>query len=650
MADTTDQFPGLNSYIFWGDPTQGLTYEQLKQRRQIAAVLAGRTRDYPTTIGKGLTYLGESIGQGLLDRRLDAAEKAVRTEDAAAAKKAYEPPETGAKTPPPTVGPRAELDTSSPALAEDTALSRSQIADALTGGAQQSRPAGPEPIRMAGLGRPDVMPQAAPYESNYAGASPAGPGASLAEPPDQSPPAPSAQPQATPGPGPAGTPSPAPVGGGVPPGAQMMSPGSMPQGAVPPDAQTTQPPVSRSMLADAAMANPNFNLDAGQKPPAGPQLAQVGGFGPGAMGAPPPGAGMAQPPRPGIPGLKPMPPPPPPPNTDPNARQGMTPGFKPPTEAQFNEAFGSPPPQVSQYTPDEQRRILKQQTIVNDPYRSDNARAIAAAEIKRIDAERQTRFERETKAYDEKVGTRKTQYEDMRAKAEEQYKANTDPTKVGEYNRAVVDNELSVRAGGAPAAEVRKQLDAELEDVRKAVRRQAEYQQVRDAINKGVITGSFADRRIDATKFAAWLGSQSADVRATNTEVLKARLLAGVPEAVRDYKPASNVDVDIAMQQSGAKGNLQLGTIKQILDTNIKLNNDLITRYDTKADRLTGGIPGLADNYKSPNIDHIPDRHAQMLAQAVQNGDQAAMVEFDQKYGPGSAAMAINRMRLGGKR
>jgi hypothetical protein len=63
----------IDSFIFGGNT--GLTYEQLKRRRAVAAALAAQRRGYPKTVGEGLTYLGESIGDTLAERRLDAAEQ-----------------------------------------------------------------------------------------------------------------------------------------------------------------------------------------------------------------------------------------------------------------------------------------------------------------------------------------------------------------------------------------------------------------------------------------------------------------------------------------------------------------------------------------------------------------------------------------------
>ena len=63
----------LDSFIFGGNT--GLTYEQLKRRRAVALALASQRRGFPKTVGEGMTYLGESIGDMIAERRLDAAER-----------------------------------------------------------------------------------------------------------------------------------------------------------------------------------------------------------------------------------------------------------------------------------------------------------------------------------------------------------------------------------------------------------------------------------------------------------------------------------------------------------------------------------------------------------------------------------------------
>jgi D-alanyl-D-alanine carboxypeptidase len=56
-------------------------YEALKRRRAIAAALAARQRKFPSTLGEGLTYFGESLGEMIGDMRLRRMEQAQKAAD-----------------------------------------------------------------------------------------------------------------------------------------------------------------------------------------------------------------------------------------------------------------------------------------------------------------------------------------------------------------------------------------------------------------------------------------------------------------------------------------------------------------------------------------------------------------------------------------
>ena len=68
-------------FLFGGNT--GLTYEELKRRRAIAAALASRNKGFPKTMGEGLTYLGESIGEMIGDMRLREMERRQKAGDTA---------------------------------------------------------------------------------------------------------------------------------------------------------------------------------------------------------------------------------------------------------------------------------------------------------------------------------------------------------------------------------------------------------------------------------------------------------------------------------------------------------------------------------------------------------------------------------------
>src|SRR3954469_22636511 len=110
------------SFIFGGDP--GLSYEDLQRRRAVAAAVASRSRAYPKTLGEGLTYFGETMGNALTERYLRQEAVAQRAKESgfihgapppsftppvgggaspAAAASAVAPPPAGAPTVPVTV-------------------------------------------------------------------------------------------------------------------------------------------------------------------------------------------------------------------------------------------------------------------------------------------------------------------------------------------------------------------------------------------------------------------------------------------------------------------------------------------------------------------------------------------------------------------
>lgn len=61
-------------FIFGGDTNMSL--EELRRRQAAAAAVAGQKRKFPTTLGEGMTYLGEAVGDRLENDRLREAEAA----------------------------------------------------------------------------------------------------------------------------------------------------------------------------------------------------------------------------------------------------------------------------------------------------------------------------------------------------------------------------------------------------------------------------------------------------------------------------------------------------------------------------------------------------------------------------------------------
>jgi len=98
-----------------GNPNQ--SYESLAMRRKIVEAMMGKQRPYPKTFGEGLSSIGDSIEEAMLNRRLqgdEAASKAYSAATTSAPAPAgstytpYTPPSTAAPASPATTGPRSD--------------------------------------------------------------------------------------------------------------------------------------------------------------------------------------------------------------------------------------------------------------------------------------------------------------------------------------------------------------------------------------------------------------------------------------------------------------------------------------------------------------------------------------------------------------
>src|SRR6185436_8375577 len=84
MVGTTEDEPtGLMRFITGGGNPAQLSYETLARRRAIAAALAAKQRAFPKTMGEGMTYLGEALGEVRNDRASDAMERTLGAREAA---------------------------------------------------------------------------------------------------------------------------------------------------------------------------------------------------------------------------------------------------------------------------------------------------------------------------------------------------------------------------------------------------------------------------------------------------------------------------------------------------------------------------------------------------------------------------------------
>jgi len=182
------------SSFFWANPGTGMSYEQLKQRRAVAAALASRARPYPKTFGEGLSSAGEKISDALYQRQTDAAEREKNALDRAARRTASEEEPTiapPAAAPAPAPAPAPGSTALDPALVSAPASLTAELPPEIDAGRSaiaQTATANPRLLQMASLNTGTASDAGQPGLT-YGGPQAAGPGASIAERPDTQPPA-----------------------------------------------------------------------------------------------------------------------------------------------------------------------------------------------------------------------------------------------------------------------------------------------------------------------------------------------------------------------------------------------------------------------------------------------------------------------------
>jgi len=114
-----------------------MSLEEIKRRRAIAGALASRRRDFPKTVGEGMTYFGESLADALETIQVGRGEKAYnakREADFPGATPAAVPPVAASEPPPVTVPPVASTGRPSPAPPAPVGpMARANITQTLAG-------------------------------------------------------------------------------------------------------------------------------------------------------------------------------------------------------------------------------------------------------------------------------------------------------------------------------------------------------------------------------------------------------------------------------------------------------------------------------------------------------------------------------------
>ena len=171
------------------------------------------------------------------------------------------------------------------------------------------------------------------------------------------------------------------------------------------------------------------------------------------------------------------------------------------------------------------------------------------------------------------------------------------------------------------------------------------------AVRDGVIMGTGAGWRVNASKLAAFaLQNGYASEQAANTEILRAMGGSRIRERLAQVNPvgvASNTDLLLARQLSGAEATMEPKSFMALLHKSSMHNARLINDYEDKIDSTLGGHRAyrqyqLASSPTAPQAD--TDK---MLAN---RDDKTLRAKYDDRYGEGSSALEIERFNRRQKR
>jgi hypothetical protein len=646
--------------FFSDDPRTGaLTYDQLQARRKIALALATRNRPYPKTIGEGLTALGEGLGEGFANNQLARAEAAQMQRDSAATRSL-----TGAR---PAAG-GASLEGDPDAAVADATENKQPLTPAQAS-QQPEMPIEEWKQRIArnesGLrkdaytlvgersrrgdypyGKYQVMGENVPvWTAKYLGKEMT-PQEFLADK--------DAQEQVARGRGSEYLAKYGPEGA-----AAAWFAGE--KGMNDPNRKDTLgthvaeyrrrfniPLVSRDQVVASAARSPNAMAFApGGEPDlentAPVQVASLTGGMPTPDTAPPPAreavaqslvgpppqqvaqaGGLPQPPQQQIPAVTPQAIPPAPTQ----AARPLDPGPEPKLR-DFIEGN----PQLKQQM-DNARRTALDQTV------SPHIQAQADAIYKEL----------EKRAND--AHTRQWTIWHERTKLQEADRLNADKRDIetqaarGKAYDEAEHRVLKYRFGGLDPGEGFKKLDKEQVTADLANTVMDDNRTILKAVRDGVIMGTGAGWRVQANKLAAWaLQNGYASEQAANTEILRAMGGSRIRERLAQVNPvgvASNTDLLLARQLSGAEATMEPKSFMALLHKSNLHNSRLINDYEDKIDYTLGGTRAQRQYQLFPNPTAPQTETDKMLAN---RDDKALRAAYDDRYGEGSSALEIERFK-----
>ena len=551
----------------------------LKLRERIALAQMSRRSAFPKNVGEGLMSIGNDISDAWTARRLEAMDAAGAKEAggytgppaaaaAAALPRSYAPED--ANTVAPSIPPQARVVTPPPLL--------------------PATPLPPDQQQSDEPGAPVRMPSAAATQ-DWRNANPL---------PPSIPPPPAARGIAPPPPPPpSGRIGDMPAGGPV--NRLVAPPGPIPPGNTPaPTMQERLAPAfpggQQSALQGAPVMAEGNEASAEEMAAARNAIAQAVMQQQAARGGPqslPTTRAVTPPPAGGDTGIRAAPPAAPPVQAMP-VQPGAVVGWVP--ESPTSKPRDRPLIDPSQRELDLTRDLAIK--VQRNPYM---AQSPAAMRLQTLQRDREARQKDADKVWEAQI-TRETEQakqhlDARRGQAEAIQKYGTGELEQEQKRLAIEDarekSVLQSRFGGRDPAKMFELFDADKESAKKATHALTQFSIANKLIKDGVITGTGQGWKVSLAKVAAAFGSDDAAQAVARTEEMQAAIKSTLSIAIENIQGAggkvSDTDVRIAEGTIGADPNLQLQTIRNLVQRGEAAARQKLEGYNEQVTRYLGG-------------------------------------------------------------
>jgi hypothetical protein len=196
---------------------------------------------------------------------------------------------------------------------------------------------------------------------------------------------------------------------------------------------------------------------------------------------------------------------------------------------------------------------------------------------------------------------------------------------------AKVQNENRLRAqfGNLPPAEVFKQVDASRALAKGAQQALVASQTAMDAFNKGAITGTGANQRLDAAKLFTALGLVDKHDVIANTETFRNAMQPVVASILHQTSGTSQLsEGELRFAQKAAAGDITLdpASIRELMRIIDKRSNEVIRDHQTLTGALFGDNPQAKAMYGIEAPPKSQDAQAREWLQANPNDPRAPAI------------------------